>query len=231
MRIAYAVTALLTVAAAGCYDPGDLGDTPFKCSATFPDCPDGYTCNLTDQTNLNRCVRSDAPPPPPLAIPKSGVYPNNTTKPSNIDDSNCADKSLEPNDTIAQATAGFDFGAPTTNVVVCPMGDIDVYRIDTVGQYAKVQVQYQIAQGDLGVGIFDQNGTLLVSDPNFMVNNACVTYSKSSSAPLYAVVLGAKNKNGTTDENNYTITITKSSTPMTCGTQSTPDMTMPDQGF
>jgi hypothetical protein len=230
MRIAYVLTAFVTVAAAGCYDPGDLGDTPFKCSATFPDCPDGYTCNLTDQMNLNRCVRTNLPPPPPLAIPKSGVYPNTTTKPANIDDSSCADKSLEPNDTIAQATQGFDNMVPPSSSVICPTGDIDVYKIDTIGQFAKVEVKYQIAQGDLAVGIFDQNGTLLVSDPNFMVNNACVTYSKSSSQPLYAVVLGAKNKNGTTDENNYTITITKSPTVMTCGTQVTPDMTVLDQG-
>ena len=44
---------------ASCYNPGDLGPQPFRCSSTNPDCPDNYVCVDLDATTTMCAVKNN----------------------------------------------------------------------------------------------------------------------------------------------------------------------------
>lgn len=197
---------------AGCYkiDQGALGDTPYKCSGTYPECPEGYMCvvrtpMMSNPKNLDRCVPINAGPvvQPPLVIPKNGLYMGPYTDNLN---GNCPGMDHEPNNDFAHATQPLG-DSRISKLGICPVGDIDVYALPVNGP-TRVKVFFMVKNGDLDVGIFNEKGDLLTSDGGSAnnVNDACVMISSPGS--YYAVVLGAKNTQGTsTYMNGYELQI------------------------
>jgi hypothetical protein len=227
MRFAYALPLLLS-SLTGCYDPGDLGDVPYKCSATFPDCPDNYTCDLTQGSKTaNRCVRAQMMAAMLTFPTKPSVYMG-PTAPNNLNANNCPDMNIEPNNDIAHATPNYDTGGQQINLAVCPAGDVDVFLVNTVSNFVKFEINYfDIKQGDLDIVLFKDDGTPLLSDLDAAKSTACVATSTALNGNYYAVVVGAKNAMGGTDTNRYSLTVTKDMAKLQCGVQASPDMTMP----
>jgi hypothetical protein len=226
---------------AGCYNP-DLGNVGFYCHPDDkPSCPSGTVCrgfmNMVSMRVENRCQ-------PPLAssnadmsdglIPKTGTYTGTMMDPGLASLSACPDATLEPNDTPDKA---LDAPTPTpdmvtpkiTKMAICPTGvrpetgqhDVDFFRVNTAGfsnpsLNLQAQVFYDITYGDLDVGIFDMNGTLLASDGT-AVTNAC-TNATVSPGTYYVVVVGARNQG----VNKYDIRIRTFTTPQQCPNQSAP---------
>lgn len=252
MRANFRTVFLLGAAAAGlttsCYNVGDLGDTPYKCSATYPDCPDGYLCcGVADGVtpcptpkNMNWCVRSTGGGgmmmSGALTIPKpGGAYPNAYLTKPGLTPSTCPDKDIEPNNTIAQATSGYDDNLHSGPFSICPSGDIDVYAINLANQYVRITMNFDIKYGDLDLGLFDANGGLQLSDPDFTNSNACVSSPGPFNGTYYAVVVGAPSSvaPGVGPMNVYSQwKVEKSSQPLPCGA-APPDMSdvPPDMAF
>lgn len=212
MRIAYLAPLLLLV---GCYNAGDLGDTPFRCSATYPECPDGYLCQLNPNLpNVNRCIIDQSGTAMPITLPKGGHYNGQHVDPQ-LNANNCPDSNIEPNNDFAHALAGFDTG-PEMNLSVCPAKDVDVYNINLqAGEYAMVKITYPIKSGDLDIGLFKADGTLLVSDTDFTHDNACVVTQSPGIQPLFLAVIGGSDG----DLNRYDLTVTKNTNKsnLSCG--------------
>jgi hypothetical protein len=220
MRFAYLIALAVC---AGCYDPGDLGDTPYRCSPTYPECPDGYTCQLTsapNPSNQNKCVRNaGSTMGNPLTIPKTSIYGGNQTP----------DPALKNG--CPANDAGNDLNNPSPDAdgggqvmdAICPSGDVDVFTVTATGQYVKVLVKYNIMYGDLDVGLFDANGNLKQYDNDSTQSVACVATSAKLNGTYYAVVVGAPKSLGctsncTTDQASYTLQVTKDATNMlSCG--------------
>ncbi len=229
MRFAYFVPLLVV----GCYNPGDLGDTPYRCSATYPECPDGYVCQLnTNLPNVNRCVVDTSGSSAPLTLPKGGHYSGPHVDPG-LNMNNCPDLADEQanggNNDIAHAEAGFDAGGIETNLAICPAKDVDVYSINLQpSEFAMVKISYKINQGDLDIGLFKADGTLLVSDTDFTRDNACVITQSPGVQPLFLAVLGGSDS----DMNRYDLTITKSTmkNSLSCGVSMPQDASITDGG-
>ncbi|HEY5920991.1 MAG TPA: hypothetical protein VIV11_04940 [Kofleriaceae bacterium] len=137
----------LLATAIGCspYDP-DLGAQPFFCGDGEPRCPDGYVCVErvgTDQI----CAREDG-------VADAGGDGNLMCS---------ADAAMEPNDTISNPTLVPipDVGEThMVSAVICPMTDIDVYRlnVDTTGKNVRVEVTYESLRGELTVDLLNSTG-------------------------------------------------------------------------
>src|SRR5258706_7418044 len=130
MRLAYCLAPLVLV---GCYQPGDLGATPYRCSATYKECPDTYICQLNPNLpNVNRCIFDQSAAATPLTLTKSGHYTGNHVDPG-LNANNCPDAADEQgagNNDIAHAAGGFDGGGVEMGLAICPAGDIDVFNIN-----------------------------------------------------------------------------------------------------
>ena len=235
MRFAYLTIAL--AACAGCYDPGDLGDTPYRCSPTYPECPDGYTCQLTsspDPMNMNKCVRNaGGMTGNPLSLPaKTTLYTGTKTQ----------DPKLMGG--CPATDAGNDIGNPSNDAngggqvmeAICPSGDVDVYEVDLSGEYAVVQVNFAISHGDIDLGLFDAKGNLVQYDNNSNTSVACVSTGSKQTATFYAGVFGAPTSlNCTsgcmTDTGSYSIQVTKSMSPISCSGGAVDMSLLPDLSF
>ena len=171
-------------------------------------------------------------------VPKSGMYTGQHIDPGlNIDSAKCTDSPLEPNNDIAHAVPGLTqqlnlvpdqpsqaLGNDMNPLVICPQGtkDLDYYQIDAAQSLsAVVQITYDVKYGDLDVGIFRADGTLVAGDGT-AVSNGCV--AATLPAGSYFVGVGGANN---TDVNRYTMRIRYYSQPKTCAGTSTPV----DMGF
>ena len=200
-----ALLGLSLVPAAGCYDPGDLGDAPFKCTNDFPECPDGYTCDGT------RCRKnSGGTTTMPLNITKQMTVP--PTMDPGLDANNCPDKDLEPNNDLMHATPIFS-NARLDNLAVCTAGDVDYFHATASSQYARIIVEYSARSGDLDVARIDSAGNLLETDGSAR-DNACIVSATPLTGDVWIGVVGANNK----DRNRYRILLELTTTRPTCAT-------------
>jgi hypothetical protein len=246
-------TAAAGATIASCYNPGDLGDKPYLCTATYQDCPDNYICacgapctdangNVPPTTKFSNpthdpqrnatfyCVRTGGTGTgnmtSALTIPKGGAYASMYTS-VGLTAANNPDANLEPNNDVAHATGGYDNGVVRDQLAIYPANDIDVYQVNLTSQYVRTTIQYAISAGDLDLALFDGNGVLangVKPDADFTHDNACVTSTSKLSGAYYAVVVGAKNALGQDAVNRYTILVEKSDTPLSCSRTSPPDM-------
>ena len=175
-----------------------------------------------------RCIKAMATAPVDMAggfIPKSSFYTGNHVPPSPPLDTaaECPDAPLEPNDS---AQSALDVNAsilptpdqPTsrfTNMAICPTGprpetgmhDVDYFKVDTtkLGTNSPLWLRgdlfYDVTMGDLDIGIFDQNGSLLASDGS-AVSNGCAT-TQVPPGTYFVVIVGANNM----DVNHYELRI------------------------
>lgn len=214
-------------ALAGCYNPGDLGEKPFKCGKMYPECPDGYICNYGlgqcgGSGFVCDCVRTGVSGPA-LQIPKEGkMYQG-----PHMDPGLQTCHETDPNNGFQTAFVVGDSTGLYDMLEICPGGDIDVYSLNVdPGEYVKVQIKYQITYGDLDLAGFDVNGKIMkgsAMDNDASRDNACIILPKgSTSCPctFYAVVDGAYGA-----VNRYTFQMTKSSSPQSCAV-APPDMAM-----
>lgn len=149
---AIAVVALLA-AASGCFSPS-YNDSPFWCTASEPQCPDGYECMVDD-------------PPPDPANPDHRLCkkPGGGSTPTG-----CLDADLEtpPNDSPQTATnldgtlAGHPQGVSLYGVEICTPEDLDYYSFTvTARKHALVVVQYTRASGELDAQLLDPSLAVL----------------------------------------------------------------------
>lgn len=187
------------LAAASCYNPDFDNDTPFKCSAQYTVCPDGFTCNQTtwlctrdsggtDGTNGGGSA---------LSISKTGSYMGTQVAPGMPP---CKD--MEDHSSFSKA---FDFNKTgrLKDWQICPAGNTDLYKfVVPDNTCARVSLYYSINKGDLDLAIYDSNqkATSYV-DSDFNHDNACVVVPVSGT--YYALVAGAYNH----DVNDYEIQI------------------------
>ena len=197
---------LLTIAIAGVvsacspYAPS-LGNTPFECGTTDPQCPDGYSCKTMGTKLL--CM-SDSP--------------------SSVDSGSgtgfpCADDSVlegpSRNDTVATSSttpvastrASITYGG----LAICPNGDKDTYRVDGISaagnQTLTATVTYDpITDGGvaLSVAVLNMSGIAIAQGSPMGTNTVVVkvTNVTANSQPYYVSVFGPP-----MGENNYKLTI------------------------
>ncbi len=244
-RLSLFACVLAAFGCGGCGYSPDLGEVGFYCHPDdMPACPSGQVCrpymNMTAMRVENRCQAPAGAGNYDMSdglIPKTGTYTGTMNDPMLGDVSACPDATLEPNDSTDKA---LDAPTPTpdmvtpkiTKMAICPTGprpetgqhDVDYFRVDTTALSSgslnlQAQVFYDVSYGDLDVGIFDMNGTLLASDGS-AVTNACAGTSVMPGV-YYVVVVGARNQ----DVNKYDIRIRTFTTPQQCPNAP------PDMGF
>ncbi len=224
--------------APGCFQPGDLGDQPFRCGkvgAADPNnpghtlgeiCPDGYICSLELGqclvTSNCVCVRATGNTSSALAIPKtstySGPHMDVGLPPCHETDGN---NGFQTAFVVGDSTGKFD------GLEICPAGDVDVYSLNVnPGEYGKFYVTYDIRYGDLDLEILDSKGNRVGIDNDATRNDACITIPRGGDTcpcTYYAIVDGAHGA-----VNRYSFQFSKASMPLTCnlssGGGSPPDM-------
>lgn len=155
---------LLIVLLGGCFNP-DLGATPFLCAPEQDDkrCPDGYDCVgkvcVEQKDREDAAVTTGDAGPRDLQASKEGpVFLDGAlVKPA----PNCADKSSEPNNTGATATAltgeGFIPGWE-----ICYPGDIDHYALSLDnGDRLTFKIKFFHKKGDLDMALVDPDGSVI----------------------------------------------------------------------
>ena len=131
---------LLALAACSPYDP-QLEEAPYFCGPTEPRCPTGYVCRQRGATDAGAevCIKANG------EVPLDSLF--------------CTDDStMEPNDTIAKATAET---AKHTEVSasVCNSGDHDLYKLTIAeGEHLDLVVQYEGAGAHLDAAILNEAG-------------------------------------------------------------------------
>ncbi len=205
----------------GCYDP-KYASPGFACDDSDPktsECPSGQTCVglqcvKSTGSNTGGCVGT-------FTIPKSAMYSGAMTNPKLDTEMDCPDAqvstnmNLEPNDDSCHATLlpGVVVGGTPLklqSLSICPTGnnpaasnhDIDVYQLHvTETTTAQVEITYDVKYGDLDLGIFRKDGSVVVSDGS-AVSNACVAASVTI-GDYFLVVSGA----GSTAVNRYSMSV------------------------
>ncbi|RMH41963.1 MAG: hypothetical protein D6689_09660 [Deltaproteobacteria bacterium] len=134
------------------YDP-ELGDTPFRCSADEPRCPDDYVCVPSGSSPTGVCVRSGSG-----LVPDAG--PDGSTAGCNDD------SSLEPNDDLNQAyptqIPGNGSAIAFASLAICPAGDVDLFwlSVDQNGKNIFAEVRdTDRARGELALDLLNEQGT------------------------------------------------------------------------
>ncbi len=217
----------------GCYNP-EFGSPGFYCHVDDdPACPDGQSCingRCIGGSGGNNDMSSGI-------VPKTGTYSGPTLDPGLTDESKCTDAQLEPNDSISSAIPitdslmlVVDGNTPKLQMLaICPTGDnpkanghdVDYYQvIASQAVSALVEITYDIKYGDLDVGIFRPDGSLVASDGS-AVSNGCV--AASLPAGTYYIGVGGANN---TASNRYDLRVRFYSTPKTCGMTTPVDMAM-----
>lgn len=127
--ILFAAATMAAVANCSSFNP-ELGDAPYLCSAAAPDCPEGYTCQVTQQ-----------PAPKDMACLREGGTLPDAGSGGGFQ---CADDGqLEPNETVADAHVT-DVGTAMTRtfgpISICPDGDKDLFQINTTAINQGIEV-------------------------------------------------------------------------------------------
>ena len=168
-RIAtYQIVLLATTAAlGGCYAP-ELGDTPFRCAPTGKKCPDGYSCDATDNICRPEGARLDAGPLEGTTLTDATSAPSKEG-PFFLDGHParsglaCQDTASEPNNTSDTATRILQPGA-LPGWQICYPGDVDHYSVDLeIGASLVVKVSFSHLQGDLDAALIDPDGIVIAT--------------------------------------------------------------------
>ena len=213
--------ALVSLGAAGCYNPGDLGLMPFECSDRIADCPDNYVCDgsseapgppLTPQPDKRHwCI-----PDPSLstsalsvAIPKSAQF-DGARSPLPFTAATCPEKTAS--DDLAHALPMFS--AASQSHAICPAGRLALFHAAdgaTAPRYVRVAIAYQVATGDLDLAFVDAQGKLAEYDGSAH-DGGCVVTSAPVSGDVWLAVTGANN----VDQGLYTLQMDASESPLVC---------------
>jgi hypothetical protein len=222
----------LSALAAGCFNP-EYGTPGFYCHPEdSPACPDGQEC-------INgRCIGGTGGgggfDMGSGIVPKTGMYTGAKLDPMLNSETDCTDTMLEGNDTIATAITGLTMqlnlaiDQPSSKLqmlAICPKGDnpkadghdVDFYEFDvSANASAVVEIFYDVKYGDLDVGIFKPDGSLVKGDGT-AVTDGCVAATLPAGS-YYVGVGGANNM----DSNRYDMRIRLYSTPHQCSGTTTP---------
>lgn len=232
LKVARSVGFAMAAAMVGCYSPV-VASGGYSCTDPATSCPEGFSCVaglcVGGQASTAAMARGDGG--------MSGLFqktglPNNSvnSKDSKLNTTaDCPDQDLEPNDSSSQAITSSQLQLTITpdlptmqiqNVAICPKGvsaktglhDVDYYKVDTTGAVSLVaELSYQIAYGDLDVGIFDASGTLIAHDGTAL-DNGCASGNVQGGGTYYVAVAGANNS----DVGKYTLRIRTYSSARTC---------------
>jgi hypothetical protein len=217
--------------AGGCFSP-DYATPGFYCHPEdSPACPDGQQC-------VNgRCIGGTGSSNFDMGsgiVPKTASYSGAKLDPMLNSESDCTDAPLEPNDSIATAITGLNMqlnlgvdqaSSKLQMQAICPKGDnpkanghdVDFFQFDVPSNVSGVvEIFYDVKYGDLDVGIFRPDGSLVKGDGS-AVSNGCVDATLAAGT-YYVGVGGANNM----DSNRYDMRIRLFSTPHTCTSMSTP---------
>jgi len=230
--------ALLLAASQGCFNP-EYSSPGYYCHAEdVPACPEGQSCIG------GRCIggtTGDGGGGGGGLIPKTAMYTGAKVDPMLDNESQCTDNPLEPNDSSntaihiagADATsmpAAIEVNGPPLKLgmlAICPTGnnpkadghDVDYYKITAPQSVsAIVEITYDVKYGDLDVGIFRGDGSIVAVDGS-AVSNGCAAASLPA-GEYYVVVAGANN----TDVNRYQLSVRFSTTPKSCSASGAGDM-------
>lgn len=174
-------------------------------------------------------VRQDVPAPAApsgdpnqLVIVKPNAPSASTMDPGLNTLADCPDGVFESNDTLTTAidvTGTIGFGAPGTPVemlAICPAGsdDVDFFAIDLSSassewRFARIDLEYDAAYGDLDFALLDAAGNIVARDGT-RLSNGCLA-AQIQSARYYIGVRGAGG-----DVNRYRLHIRVDSTSPTC---------------
>lgn len=193
MRSLLFVSSSLLVACSA-YDP-DLGSIPYRCSATEPRCPDGFSC--VNNGTEDQCVTTTGPI---IDAPPSGFQ--------------CADDSLlegsARNDSIQNA-----YATPVAQqrndisfagVAICPAGDKDNYLIVTTVAMSNIEVITSWDSGSpVSISILNAGGTSINNGTAFEQNSLRAYAANVPVGSYYANAYAASDQ-----KNNYRIKITVS---------------------
>ena len=209
-----ALGSVAALALGGCYNPGDLGATPFACTPMYPDCPDNYTCQLNPNLmNLSKCVSSSGGGVMgamlSVHVDKTGPAYTGPTSELGLSAGRCPASGFNFN--LASAFP-LDGNTSTPTLYLCRPDEADVYHVAVAGapQYMRVKVGYPIAAGDLDLAFLDERGAVVDSDGSAH-DGACLATRGAVSA-LDLAVVGAGGK----ATNKYTVAAELSATPLSC---------------
>jgi hypothetical protein len=195
--------ALALAVAVGCspYGDPDLGNAPFRCGTDEPRCPRGYVC-VTHSPVQEICEKASS-----VAGPDAGF---------GSDSSNTGfvcnnDSSLEPNNSIAQATV-----TPIPNLgreyellrlAICPDSDVDVFRFgtDQPQMHARARITYNSSQGVLQLDILNNSGAS-IREATPVGGNPDILEAEVNFIPLSTYFAQVKSS-GPGIQNNYDLRI------------------------
>lgn len=191
-----ALSLALLAAACNPYDP-QLGPRPFKCGASEPVCPDGYTCNSS-----NVCVDD------PTDIDASTVFV-------------CADDgTLEPNDTPNRAfvtpipSGGMQYSL--LGLALCPDGDLDHFQFGVAANGTNLEATV-IAVADrtpLQLNLLTTNGAVIATGASDPVTPQKIKLEVSNRLATGTYILQVKSPDNS--ENNYDLSIKTCVEPLPC---------------
>jgi len=185
MRAAVLIAAL---GACSVYNPS-LGATPFLCGDSEPRCPDGYSCNA-DTTGKMVCTEGGGG-----GDDQQGTCNN--------------DNSLEPNETVAQATqTSVESGLMhliLTQLAICPGTDKDTFKIDITTETDNLDVvlTWDDSNSPLGLSILAMSGSSIVNGMSAGANQLSAHAPNLAVGSYYAQVFSP-----TMVQNNYRLEIT-----------------------
>ncbi len=199
LRILLAASgAVLVAAACSPYNP-DLGQTPFKCGASEPKCPDDYECVPDTSSAQGVCKALNQVPGADGGVIGSDGGGNVVCN---------DDAEIEPNDSTADPTIIPipDFGDTyqLVNLAICPQTDLDVFRfrVDVMNKNAKVEVSYNSGAGLLVLDILNTNGLSITQGAPANGNND-VLRAVVNNLPVGNYYAQVQSAGGT--QNNYQI--------------------------
>lgn len=159
----------VAVSFAGCYDP-ELGEQPFRCAISAgQECPEGYAC-VPNKLGERYCLKG---PPADAAVADRRILTDAELMPSKegsvyLDGAivkpatGCADKDVEPNNSVGTATP-LTYQGTIPGWEICYPGDVDQFSIALQqGQRLVVRVvSFDNAKGDLDAALVDPTGYVI----------------------------------------------------------------------
>ncbi|HEU0031849.1 MAG TPA: hypothetical protein VFQ53_14535 [Kofleriaceae bacterium] len=188
------VISLATLAGCSSYNP-DLGGAPYKCAATEPRCPDGYTCQEgSPDPNDHVCIEA------------GGTAPDGGTSGFQCADDSALERQTR-NDTIQTAfptaVANEMQMLSLAGLAICPEGDKDNYAINITTANSNLEVVTSWESGmPVNISILNAGGTS-IGNGTAMGNTAMrICIPNLPVGTYYASAFAA-----TTVKNNYKLSI------------------------
>lgn len=205
MRVAFLVSILL--AACNPYDP-DLGDAPFRCGTSAPQCPEGY---ITQQDMaICICVRPGGGDGG-TNQPDAGGGPTDCNDDSSFEPNNRHECAAGESAAVCESNGGsatptaIGAAATTTNfndMAICPGSDKDHFRmnIPQAGTDITVTVDFEIGGGELQVDILNSTGSSIATGSQVSSGRVEAVITANIAGTYYARVQSAGG-----EDNNYDV--------------------------